>query len=64
MGIINFSPIAQGILSGKYYKNNIPEDSRAAKIKKRLTGGYDGTMQVYLEHQKLADGFYELAQKK
>lgn len=30
LGLIVYSPLAQGILSGKYHKNNIPADSRAA----------------------------------
>ena len=35
LGLIVFSPPAQGLLSGKY-NNDIPKDSRAAKFKSAL----------------------------
>ncbi|MRH43435.1 aldo/keto reductase [Aquibacillus halophilus] len=40
IGQVVFSPLAQGILSGKYHANQVPEDSRAANqsINRFITG--------------------------
>ncbi|HRQ75478.1 MAG TPA: aldo/keto reductase family protein [Phycisphaerales bacterium] len=58
MGIVNFSPLAEGLLTGKY-NNGIPEGSRASDeaagqfIKPRMT---DHNMEVIRKLARLADG--------
>lgn len=58
LGIVNFSPLAEGVLTGKY-NQGVPEDSRAAReqagqfIKPKLT---EGNLEIARKLGKLADG--------
>ncbi len=53
VGMLGFSPLCQGILTGKY-RNGVPADSRIAKKEKI---GYDKTANFYQQNQSRIDGF-------
>ncbi|MFD0680590.1 MULTISPECIES: aldo/keto reductase family protein [unclassified Paenibacillus] len=56
VGMLGFSPIAQGLLTGKY-KNHIPSDSRIAK--KDLIG-YSKTENIYMQNKDRIDTFISI----
>jgi aryl-alcohol dehydrogenase-like predicted oxidoreductase len=39
LGLTTWSPLASGLLSGKYSKDNIPPDSRLAKEQYKVKSG-------------------------
>ncbi len=49
LGIVVYSPLAQGLLSGKYTKENIPSDSRAASE----------LMNTYFPGKRMNDEFFD-----
>lgn len=53
VGMLGFSPLCQGLLTGKY-KNGVPKDSRVAKSKAL---NYDKTMNFYKQNKERIDGF-------
>ena len=53
VGMLGFSPLCQGILTGKY-RSEIPKDSRIAKSK---VLNYNKTMNFYKQNKKRIDGF-------
>lgn len=57
VGMLGFSPLCQGLLTGKYRNGVIPEDSRVAK-KDQLN--YDKTMNFYVQNKARIDRFLEL----
>lgn len=60
IGIMSFSPLAQGLLTGKYKDGNIPKDSRMAKSHMI---GYDKTLNIYNQNKNRIDMFIGLANK-
>lgn len=56
IGMLGFSPLCQGILTGKY-RNNIPNDSRIAK--KEILN-YDKTWNFYLQNHQRIDKYFEI----
>ena len=56
VGMLAFSPIAQGLLTGKY-KNGIPEGSRISKSSKI---GYNKTLIIYEQNKAVIDFFVKL----
>ncbi len=56
VGMLGFSPLCQGILSGKY-RNGIPKDSRVAKSAQL---GYDKTMNFYQQNKERIDRYMEV----
>lgn len=59
VGTLAFSPIAQGLLTGKY-KNGVPADSRIAKSEKL---GYNKTTAIYEQNRNTVDFFVNLCDK-
>jgi aryl-alcohol dehydrogenase-like predicted oxidoreductase len=59
VGMLGFSPIAQGLLTGKY-QNEIPEDSRIAKSDKIH---YSKTNNIYEQNKNAIDQFIRLCNK-
>jgi aryl-alcohol dehydrogenase-like predicted oxidoreductase len=60
IGIMCFSPLAQGLLTGKYRGGKIPEDSR---ISKSNLLGYDKTLNIYNQNRERIDSFIDIADK-
>ena len=56
VGMLGFSPLCQGILTGKY-RNGIPQDSR---IQKKDLLSYDKTANFYLQNQRRIDAYMDL----
>jgi len=56
IGMLGFSPLCQGLLTGKY-RNGIPEGSRVAKSKEL---NYDKTMNFYHQNKERIDGYLKL----
>jgi aryl-alcohol dehydrogenase-like predicted oxidoreductase len=59
VGLLGFSPLAQGLLTGKY-RNSIPQDSRIAKSNKI---GYDKTSTIFEQHRDRIEFFIETSNK-
>lgn len=59
VGMLGFSPLCQGLLTGKY-KNGIPADSRVAKSTKL---NYDKTMNFYEQNKERIDKFLEVCEE-
>lgn len=59
VGMLGFSPLCQGFLTGKY-KNGIPSDSRIAK-KDQL--GYDKTINFYNQNKDRIDGYLNICEE-
>lgn len=60
IGIMCFSPLAQGLLTGKYRYGKVPKDSRIAKsslIK------YNKTLNIYNQNKDRIDSFINIANK-
>ncbi|MEE9694195.1 aldo/keto reductase [Aeromonas hydrophila] len=57
VGMLGFSPIAQGLLTGKYFNSAIPEGSRIAKSSKI---GYDKTAKIYEQTKSRVDHFCQV----
>lgn len=60
IGIMCFSPLAQGLLTGKYSGGKIPEDSR---ISKAALIGYNKTFNIYNQNKDRIDSFISIADK-
>ena len=56
VGMLGFSPLCQGILTGKY-RNGVPSDSRMAKSELLH---YDKTKNFYMQNQSRIDGFFDV----
>ncbi|MDR2892127.1 MAG: aldo/keto reductase [Deltaproteobacteria bacterium] len=59
LGMMGFSPLAQGLLTGKY-RNNIPSDSRIAKSNLL---NYDKTAAIYDQNKDKINFFVDLCSK-
>ncbi len=59
VGMLGFSPLCQGLLTGKY-KEGIPKDSRAAKSKQI---NYDKTMNFYAQNKERIDKYLEICEQ-
>lgn len=59
VGMLGFSPICQGLLTGKY-KAGIPDNSRIAKSKQI---SYDKTINFYEQNKMRIDGFINICEK-
>lgn len=59
MGTMGFSPLCQGILTGKY-RNDIPSDSRIAKSD---SINYQKTKNFYPQNKNRIDAFFEVCDK-
>ena len=59
IGMLGFSPLCQGVLTGKY-RNGIPADSRIAKSKQI---NYDKTINFYNQNKERIDGFFKVCDK-
>lgn len=59
VGLLGFSPLAQGLLTGKYRKE-IPKDSRIAKSKKI---NYSKTLDIYNQNKKRIDKYLDICEK-
>lgn len=59
VGMLAFSPIAQGLLTGKY-KNGVPDGSRISKSGKI---GYNKTAAIYEQNKEIIDFFVNLCEK-
>ena len=55
VGMLGFSPLCQGLLTGKY-RNGIPADSRVAKSE---VLHYDKTMNFYIQNKERIDKYME-----
>jgi len=53
LGLVVYSPLAQGLLTGKYTKDNIPTDSRAASE----------LMSIWFPHKRMTDDFFDLLER-
>lgn len=60
VGILGFSPLAQGLLTGKYKNGKIPKDSRIAKSEKI---NYSKTINIYEQNRKRIDKFLEICEQ-
>lgn len=60
IGTLGFSPLAQGILTGKYKNGIIPEDSRISKSGKI---GYSKTKLIYEQNKETIDKFIDVCGK-
>ena len=59
VGLLGFSPLAQGLLTGKY-KEEIPKDSRIAKSKKI---NYSKTLDIYNQNKERIDRYLEICEQ-
>ena len=59
IGLLGFSPLAQGLLTGKY-KIGIPENSRIAKSKKI---NYFKTLDIYKQNKNRIDKYLEICEE-
>lgn len=59
VGMLGFSPLCQGLLTGKY-RNRIPENSRIAKSKQI---NYDKTIDFYYQNKARIDKYLNLCDK-
>lgn len=59
VGMLGFSPLCQGLLTGKY-REGIPDNSRVAK--KELLS-YDKTMNFYIQNQVRIDEYFKVCDK-
>ena len=57
VGMLGFSPLCQGLLTGKYRNGAVPEGSRIAK-KDQL--GYDKTQNFYLQNKDRIDKYMDV----
>jgi aldo/keto reductase len=60
VGILGFSPLAQGLLTGKYKNGKIPKDSRIAKSEKI---NYSKTINIYEQNRERIDKFLEICEQ-
>ena len=60
VGILGFSPLAQGLLKGKYKNGKIPKDSRIAKSEKI---NYSKTINIYEQNRERIDKFLEICEQ-
>ena len=56
MGMLGFSPLCQGILTGKY-RAGVPENSRMAKSKRI---NYNKTANFYQQNKERIDRYFEI----
>lgn len=59
IGLLGFSPLAQGLLTGKYRKE-IPKDSRIAKSKKIK---YSKTLDIYNQNKEKINEYLDICEK-
>lgn len=59
VGMLGFSPLAQGLLTGKY-KDSVPKDSRIAKS---TLIGYDKTVKIYEQTKNKVNYFNSICDK-
>ena len=60
VGILGFSPLAQGLLTGKKKNGKIPKDSRIAKSEKI---NYSKTINIYEQNRERIDKFLEICEQ-